>query len=62
MTTSPVNIYNICLKDWHTESGKYDILVGASSADIRLRAEYQISYLEDYTIIKPITRLQMQES
>ena len=27
--------YNIYLKDWHVESGEFEILVGASSADIR---------------------------
>lgn len=30
--------YNVLIKDWHIESGDFDILVGASSADIRLKA------------------------
>lgn len=42
--------YNICLKDWHVESGRYEILIGASSADIRLRADYLVSYPTDYTV------------
>ena len=28
--------YNVLIKDWHVESGDFDILVGASSQDIRL--------------------------
>ena len=28
--------YNVLIKDWHIESGDFDILVGASSRDIRL--------------------------
>jgi beta-glucosidase len=27
--------YNLSIKDWHVESGTFDILIGASSADIR---------------------------
>ena len=30
--------YNVLIKDWHIESGDFDILVGASSRDIRLKA------------------------
>ena len=30
--------YNVAISDWHVESGDFDICVGASSADIRLRA------------------------
>jgi beta-glucosidase len=29
--------YNVDLKDWHVESGRFEILVGASSRDIRLK-------------------------
>ena len=29
--------YNVEIHDWHVESGKYNILVGASSNDIRLK-------------------------
>lgn len=30
--------YNVNIKDWHVESGNFEILVGASSRDIRLNA------------------------
>ncbi|MDD6012340.1 MAG: glycoside hydrolase family 3 C-terminal domain-containing protein [Oscillospiraceae bacterium] len=30
--------YNVNINDWHVESGEFDILVGASSRDIRLSA------------------------
>lgn len=55
--------YNICLREWHAESGKYAILIGASSADIRLSGEYEIAYESDYSIDTLSTKyLQMQES
>lgn len=41
--------YNTCLHDWHIESGCYDILVGASSQDIRLKDTMCIKYISDYT-------------
>jgi len=41
--------FNQCLHEWHVESGKYNILVGASSADIRLQAVYEIEYKNDYS-------------
>lgn len=41
--------YNTCLHDWHVESGCYDILVGASSQDIRLKDTLCIKYISDYT-------------
>ena len=54
--------YNICLRDWHVESGKYEILIGASSADIRLQSEFDVEYISDYSINKVATDiLQMQE-
>lgn len=37
------NYYNVCILDWHVESGDYEILVGASSRDIRLSAPVHIS-------------------
>ena len=53
--------YNICLRDWHVESGKYEILIGASSADIRLQSEFDVEYISDYSINKIATDLlQMQ--
>lgn len=41
--------YNTCLHDWHVESGVYSIMIGASSADIRLCASLSIHYDGDYT-------------
>ena len=34
--------YNVLIHDWHVESGEFDILVGASSADIRLQGTVYI--------------------
>ena len=34
--------YNVLIKDWHVESGDFDILVGASSLDIRLSATVNV--------------------
>ncbi len=42
--------YNTCLHRWHVESGVYNILIGASSADIRLNAPYRITNPQDYTV------------
>ena len=41
--------YNTCLHDWHVESGVYGILIGASSADIRLKKSVSVLYDGDYT-------------
>lgn len=35
--------YNVNIKDWHVEEGNFEILVGASSRDIRLKAEVYVS-------------------
>jgi beta-glucosidase len=35
--------YNVNIHDWHVEGGEYEILVGASSRDIRLSKEVYIS-------------------
>ena len=35
--------YNININDWHTESGEFEILIGASSRDIRLTAKVQVA-------------------
>lgn len=34
--------YNTNIKDWHVESGVFEILIGASSRDIRLSAETEV--------------------
>lgn len=54
--------YNICLRDWHTESGLYKIMVGASSADIRIEKDYVIKNEDDYSIEEKPTKLIMQEA
>ncbi len=41
--------YNTCLHDWHVESGCYDILIGASSRDIKLKKVFRVKYDSDYT-------------
>ena len=41
--------YNTCLHEWHVESGVYNILIGASSADIRLKKMISVLYDGDYT-------------
>ncbi len=42
--------YNTNEEDWHVESGTYNIMVGASAADIRLKGEYTVEWEDDYTI------------
>lgn len=42
--------YNIHLKDWHVETGEFDILVGASSRDIRLRTALHVASTVDAEI------------
>lgn len=42
--------YNTNINDWHAESGRYDILVGASSQDIRLSSVVEIVNTKEYTI------------
>lgn len=54
--------YNICLRDWHIESGTYKIIAAASSADIRLEQEYVIENEDDYTVNGVSTKFIMQES
>lgn len=50
--------YNINIHDWHVESGTFDILVGASSRDIRLTASVQVestveAEIPDYKAVAP---------
>lgn len=50
--------YNVNISDWCVESGEFDILVGASSADIRLSAAVNVSgtaeNIPDYSASAPI--------
>jgi len=41
--------YNTDIKDWHVESGEYEILVGSSSKDIRLK---EVVYIKTSVVIK----------
>ena len=50
LDTRAFSYYNTNLNDWHAESGRYGILVGASSQDIRLSGEMQIVNNNEYTI------------
>ena len=50
--------YNVNIHDWHVESGAFDILVGASSRDIRLEAGVQVTStveaeIPDYRAVAP---------
>ncbi len=49
LTDKDFAYYNTCLHDWHTESGVYKIMIGVSSADIRLCELIFVSYDGDYT-------------
>jgi beta-glucosidase len=42
------NYYNVRIHEWHVESGDYEILVGASSRDIRLSALVHINTATEY--------------
>ncbi len=50
--------YNVNINDWCVESGDFDILVGASSADIRLSATVNVTAPEvsipDYSKVAPL--------
>ncbi len=50
--------YNVNIHDWHVESGAFQILVGASSRDIRLTAEITVestveAEIPDYKAVAP---------
>lgn len=40
--------YNTCLHEWHIESGAYSVMIGASSADIRISVPFSVRYDGDY--------------
>ncbi len=42
------NYHNVRIHDWHVESGDYEMLVGASSRDIRLNAPVHITSTTEY--------------
>ena len=42
--------YNLSLRKWIVEPGTYDLLIGASSQDIRLRGEYVYDKGCEYTL------------
>ena len=45
--------YSTGLNDWHVESGRYQVLIGASSRDIRCQGEVQIdSSQEDVPVVE----------
>ena len=50
--------WNVNVNDWSVESGEFDILIGASSADIRLEAKVSVTAapveIPDYTATAPI--------
>lgn len=50
--------YNVNISDWCVESGDFDILVGASSADIKLSATVNVSgtteNIPDYSAVAPV--------
>lgn len=50
--------FNVLTNDWCVESGKFDIYVGASSADIRLKAELEVTAaaaeMPDYSETAPL--------
>lgn len=51
--------YNVNINDWHVESGDFDILVGASSRDIRLTATLKVestveAEIPNYKVSAPV--------
>lgn len=49
LTSKDFAYYNTCLHGWHVESGCYNIMIGASSRDIRLEQSVSVKYDNDYT-------------
>lgn len=42
ISTEDLSFYDETIGDWKAEKGKFEVLVGASSADIRLRAKFEL--------------------
>ncbi|MDD6214474.1 MAG: glycoside hydrolase family 3 C-terminal domain-containing protein, partial [Firmicutes bacterium] len=51
--------YNVCLRKWYTENGTYNILIGASSRDIRLTAEYVHNDKKGYSVDSELSVMTM---
>ena len=50
LTERDLSYYNVSLHRWVAEDGKYHVLVGSSSGDIRLQGSFYHSNTKDYTI------------
>ena len=50
ISDSQLAYYNLSMRKWTTEPGAYDILVGSSSRDIRLKGEYIYDKECEYTL------------
>ena len=50
LTERDLSYYNVSLHRWVAEDGKYHVLVGSSSRDIRLQGSFYHSNTKDYTI------------
>lgn len=50
MSDDQLSYYNTSLNKWVVEPGVFDILIGASSRDIRLRGEYMYDKECEYTL------------
>lgn len=42
--------FEVALRDWHVESGVFEILIGASSRDIRLKHVVQVESTQEFAI------------
>lgn len=42
--------YNVNISDWHVESGRFDILVGANVSDIKLKAAVTVESTQDAAV------------
>lgn len=49
ITNDDLVYYNVCLRKWHIENGRYKIMIGASSLDIRLSTDVEVYNDCDYS-------------